>query len=211
MRDNSTRLRIAYFISDVLDVADEERDDDLSDRLHYVLAFMTLSDVQSDIISEIEHFEYVMMSDDEADRRSKVYIYYQALFDEVILFYVLYQDLVDYYSIRLLHDELIDEEYANSNKSYELLERQSQKEREQLLKRTGILDHKYTDKMKEIRTLRNNLVHEPNARISPDTVEGLIGNIDVAGDVLEVLHTRVEDVPYWPEPVESILDGSIFD
>ncbi|MCU4743959.1 hypothetical protein [Natronoglomus mannanivorans] len=83
------------------------------------------------------------------------------LSENYILFFSLANAMLEKYSVMLLNETIIDEEYQESSKTAKLLERRlSQEEREQLLLRTGEIDEGAVGEMSRVRGIRNDLVHD---------------------------------------------------
>lgn len=82
------------------------------------------------------------------------------LANRVLPFLSLAQVVIEDYSVSLLHDEVIDEDYRRSNTTMTKLERKlSQPGREMLLQRTGLISGDLRSDMQDIRQTRNDLVH----------------------------------------------------
>jgi len=98
-------------------------------------------------------------------RKSVPQAYAEAYFEiqlanRVLPFLTLAQVVIEDYSVSLLHDEVVEEDYRGSNTTKRKLERKlSQPGREMLLQRTGLISGDLRSDMQNVRRTRNDLVH----------------------------------------------------
>jgi len=151
----------------------------------------------TDELSNIDEEDRVTDVDEETAER---FLVRAILADDVLTFFVVAQDAIETFSIQLLHDELVVEPYRDSNETMKLLDRKTgQPQREGYLKRFGLLDHQIVDKMEEVRNLRNDLVHDLQARQALDFEDELMVEVDKAMEVLNKFHEEFNGEKYWED------------
>ena len=127
--------------------------------------------------------------------------------DDLLTYFVVVQDTIEIFTIQLLEDGLVIEPYKNSNKTTKLLRRSmNQRQREAILKRFGVLDHKVVDKMGEVRTLRNDLVHDSVYREEVEFDRPLIEIIELPQKVLNKFHEIKHGEQFWQKKQEDDED-----
>lgn len=135
------------------------------EHLPRISAFYTINGMCEDIVRDIELINEKVENKDLDSGLSEDFIKEIAkqnfLSDDYLNFYAISFAMLEDCTIGILKNKLIDDEYIDSNKTATLLQRwTSQREREQWLLRTGILDEGTVGEMKRIRKTRNNLTHE---------------------------------------------------
>lgn len=188
------RIATASDRTDILEEQIEGRDIPL-EQLRLILSIATLEYLQNRLASSINKVERIVEEETENhdEERLENVLYHVFVFKDMLPFYTLYQNIIDHFSIQLLHDEHIIDTYEGSNSSYELFEDMSQPTREDLLKRTGVLNHQYTDEMRIIRRMRNDLVHDPTERHSGSSIKELAEKVDTAADLVIKLHEELDE------------------
>lgn len=113
---------------------------------------------------------------------------------QITEFIVTSQILIEEASVELLREELIDERYKESSDTDTLLNRRmSQREREELLLRTGIIDSGLKGEMKNIRTTRNNLAHKVGESILLESIDDLSSELDRTLDTVNKIRGMLSD------------------
>lgn len=130
-----------------------------------------------------------------------------------IWFVSLAQLLVDAYTVRLLHDELVDEEYRNSTATQEWLWTLPQSDREELLLRCLGTDADLVAEMRTTRNRRDELLYEILAWTETD-VEDAFDDARHYVAVLERLDGLVSDgdgfsfQPGKPDASDEVAGGT---
>lgn len=153
----------------------------------------------NDIIegSSIEDLE------DEKQERAESLLARIYMHDDVLMFFILAQDLIEIYSLDVLNEELIEEEFRGTNETIKTLDRRmSQPVREHLLYRCGIIGHELYKKMRSFRDHRNNLVHKKDFRQAFDFQDGVMVEVDKGMYSINELHYMLEGERFWREEGE---------
>lgn len=125
------------------------------------------------------------------------------LHDDVLTFFILAQDFIEMYSIDVLNEELIEEEFRDTNETIKTLDRRmSQPVREHLLYRCGVIGHELYKKMGSFRDHRNDLVHKKDFRQAFDFQDGVMVEVDKGMYSINELHYMLEDERFWGEEAE---------
>lgn len=123
--------------------------------------------------------------------------------NDVLMFFILAQDLIEIYSIDVLNEELIEEEFQGTNETMKTLDRRmSQPVREHLLYRCGIIDHELYKKMRAFRDHRNDLVHKKDFRQAFDFNNGIMVEVDKGIYSINELRYMLEGERFWSESSE---------
>jgi len=147
--------------------------------------------------SAIESFE------DERQERAESLLARIHIHDDVLTFFILAQDLIEIYSIDVLNEELIEEEFRGTNETMKTLDRRiSQPVREHLLYRCGVIDHELYKKMKSFRDHRNDLVHKKDFRQAFNFRDGVMVEVDKGMYSINELHYILEGERFWSEEGE---------
>lgn len=116
------------------------------------------------------------------------------LFDDVIVFYMLVGSLMERYTGELLLQELIAEEFEESEEATTWVENMSQAHREKVLKLTGILSADFVSEMGEVRETRNKLAHEIEHQQQLVLLDDIAGEVGHAVNVLNTVHRELTGV-----------------
>lgn len=116
------------------------------------------------------------------------------LSDKYVLFFSLLSALIEEKSVELLKEELIEEEFRESDRTKTLLKRRmNQEQREQFLLRTGVIDNGLASELSRVRTLRNMVLHDLENRMfldenigSNDVERGLTALEELTDDELRI-------------------------
>jgi hypothetical protein len=128
------------------------------------------------------------------------------LSEGVLTFFIVAQDAIETFSIKLLHDSLVVEPYENSNETIDMLDRyMSQPQRQRFLKRFELMNAPIVDKMDSVRDNRNNLVHDPATRDFYE-FDDIMPKTDEVLAVLNEFYKLENSEPYWENIEEA--DGS---
>lgn len=115
------------------------------------------------------------------------------LSDDYVQFFSLSHIILENYTGRLLRQELIDDEYEDSNKTDDLLNRRlSQHEREQFLLRTGIIESDELSEMSRVRNIRNSLTHDIHSRQNVETEDIQKADFDRAIDIITDIQDKIQ-------------------
>lgn len=113
------------------------------------------------------------------------------LANRVLPFLTLAQVVIEDYSVSLLHNKVIDEDYRDSNTTKRKLERQlSQPGREMLLQRTGLVSGDLRSDMQDVRQTRNDLVHNLREMDYFEEVVETAEAVETCAEVIEEFEER---------------------
>jgi hypothetical protein len=132
-------------------------------------------------------------------QRSVPQAYAEAYFEiqlanRVLPFLTLAQVVIEDYSVSLLHDKVIDEDYRGSNTTKRKLERKlSQPGREMLLQRTGLVSGDLRSDMQDVRQTRNDLVHNLRETDYFEEVVEAAEAVETCAEVIEKFEERYDE------------------
>lgn len=116
---------------------------------------------------------------------------------DILSYFTAASSVVEYRSSWIIHDEFIDEEFKKKKKTWKLLRGPAglnQKQREQWLLRTGLINNGLHSKMSDLRNMRNELIHHPYA---PNLIWDSVDHISITAqrglDAAEELTAIVAD------------------
>lgn len=175
-------MSLSASILEELDEIDEqagEMYDDLKEQTNFEeLPSEEKEETAAEIAEQVELFR-------RSSRASK-------LFYEVIVFYMIAGSLIERYTIDLLYQELINEEYVGDSDAETWVEdRMNQKRRESVLKLTGTTTEDLTSQMGRVRKTRNELAHNLEEQLLLDRFDDMSGEIKATVGTLNRLHERV--------------------
>ncbi|PCR92469.1 hypothetical protein [Natrinema ejinorense] len=165
--EEAERIEFSLILDIILDDAEsfEEINIEDKDATRGTLSRLRLIKVAADAYKEVTEFEdeISMISDDLGDDAGAVAQKarnIQTSSDKLILLFSIASEMMQEYSAELLRDHMIVDEFKESNKTQDLLERDlNQTVREELLLRTGIIDEGLKSEMVHLRKFRNQLIH----------------------------------------------------
>ena len=138
--------------------------------------------------------------EDQRQERAESQLARVYMHDNVLTFFILAQDLIEIYSIDVLNEELIEDEFQGTNKTMKTLDRRmSQPVREHLLYRCGVIGHELYKKMRSFRDSRNNLVHKKDFRQAFDFQDGVMVEVDKGMYSINELYYMLEGERFWNE------------
>ncbi|OYR47827.1 hypothetical protein [Halorubrum sp. Eb13] len=141
--------------------------------------------------------------EDERQDRAESLLARIYMHDDVLMFFILAQDLIEIYSIDTLNEELIEEDFRGTNETMKTLDRRmSQPVREQLLYRCGVIGHELYKNMRSFRDHRNDLVHKKDFRQAFDFQDGVMLEVDKGMYSINELHYMLEGERFWSEEGE---------
>lgn len=109
---------------------------------------------------------------------------------EMIVFYTSASAVIEDLSIQLIIDELVPRE-RESKTIRQYIARKRQKERENLLYYFGVVGEGTKGEIREVVSLRNNLLHNPGRRTYLETIEDIRAEINRTIRVLDRLHSMI--------------------
>ncbi|MFC5277988.1 hypothetical protein ACFPM1_04300 [Halorubrum rubrum] len=111
-----------------------------------------------------------------------------SLSGNMVSFVMFSQLLIEQFSIEILEEQIITEDFQGTNGTEDLLSRRlTQKEREELMMRTGIIDTGTKGNMEKIRRIRNNLAHSMNDSVVLNGINDYEDNINLIMDITSEL------------------------
>jgi len=137
----------------------------------------------------------------------------------IVSFFSMSSALIEQRTVYVLHDNLIAEEYLESNNTFRLLNRSlNQGARENLLLRTGLIAEDLRGEMKNVRRVRNKLLHNPYGHLSMNSVSEIQEEMELAFETFceinrimreERPRETMENIPPEDIPKEDLseLDG----
>ncbi|WP_420182075.1 hypothetical protein ACNO8S_13505 [Haloarcula sp. KBTZ06] len=146
---------------------------------------------------EIDPEEFDRIFEDAKDEVIRVRIRIRLL-DEILLFYVLSTGVIEKLTSELFEEELINEEYAGTNKTEGLIKKMTQKQREELLLRTGKVEKETIDKIRRVISIRNELVHDIESQqlLDSDHISNIDNDVDRALNAMNTLHKEVRGIGF---------------
>lgn len=119
-------------------------------------------------------------------------------YEDALLFFLLAHDLIETFSIQLLERELILEDYQGSNKTWDALDRGIRSvARQDLLRRTGLIDGDVLTDMDEVRKTRNKIAHRTVERQEFDFGPDILELADSALHALNELRFELDGERFW--------------
>ncbi|WP_255150382.1 hypothetical protein [Halorarius halobius] len=141
--------------------------------------------------------------EDERQDRAESLLARIYMHDDILMFFILAQDFIEIYSIDVLNEELIEEDFRGTNETMKTLDRRmSQPVREHLLYRCGVIGHKLYKNMRSFRDHRNDLVHKKDFRQAFDFQDGVMLEVDKGMYSINELHYMLEGERFWSEEGE---------
>ena len=115
-------------------------------------------------------------------------------FRHIIQYYTMLFALLEEYCKQLLIECIIDEEYKEANETYKIFDRyMNQPTRENLLLRTGIIDHSTKQRLVRVRKARNRIIHDPRNQLLLEGIGDISVEIDVAMEVINNMFEMVNE------------------
>lgn len=112
--------------------------------------------VDESVVDIIEEFE---------QRTDQIHITGSNAYD-VLSYFTAAASVIEYRSAWIIHEQFIDDKFKQKEGTWKLLRGPTgfnQKQREQWLLRTGVINNSLHSKMNELREMRNSLIHDPYA------------------------------------------------
>lgn len=191
--DEHRRSILQWYLEDHLeDVNEETSKPDLENKaiLYMIFSLYKLNiSIKKELQSTFDEFKAIVDNveeDTESDFPNEVKskVLESMILDrtgyESISYFILSHVCIEWLTIEVFQDQLIDEQFHNTNKTDELVkESLTQSQRENLLYRSGSIDDGLFQAMSEIRGLRNDIAHdlvEASFLHSMDDIESELDN-----------------------------------
>jgi len=184
----------------------EDREEEVPERVQRLKTLSVLNRTYGNLRDQVKKVNDMIEAssvesiEDEKQEQAESQLARMHMHEDVLNFFILAQDLIEIYSIDLLDEELIEEEFQGTNETMKTLERRmSQPVREHLLYRCGIISHELYKKMKSVRNHRNDLVHRSDFRQAFDFNEGVMTEVDKGIYTINELHYMIVGERVWNE------------
>lgn len=126
------------------------------------------------LVEDIEEEDDINITDEEEREGLKQYLYLQ-LQSDFFQYLILCSTYIEQLTKNLLEQELIEEEYRGTSRTNDLFSYGfGQRNRNDLLKRSGVIDEELHDVLEDVRSVRSKIIHEIEPRITPNFYKNIV-------------------------------------
>lgn len=166
-------------------------------RVNEVYGRLQESAEEANELIDLVHEENQHLTDEESEKVDRMAAR-MMMYEDTLLFLFLAHDLIETFSIQVLEKELVLDEYQGSNATWDALDEGIRTPaREELLRRTGIIDGTVKGEMGEVRRKRNLIAHRTEERQQFEFGPNVLELANKALHVLNELRFKLDGEKFW--------------